>query len=67
MKTVQEYSDNARQCREMAKRMPRLEDRVALEEMAKAWDDLAKSREGKLLASADSDQLSGSCPAASAL
>lgn len=57
MKMVKEYRDNARQCREMAKKMARSEDRARLEEMAKAWDRLAKSREGKLLTGADADDL----------
>ena len=57
MKTVQEYSDNALQCREMAKRMPRPEDRSALEAMAKTWDNLAKSREGKVLAGVEPDDI----------
>jgi hypothetical protein len=57
MKTVQEYRDNAAECRQMAKRMPQPEDRIRLQEMAQAWDRLARSREGKLLAGAEPDDV----------
>jgi len=53
MKTVEEFADNARQCRELAKKMPQPKDRERLEEMAKAWERLAHVRKGKLLAGAE--------------
>jgi hypothetical protein len=57
MKTVKEYRDNARECREMAKRMQRPEDRARGREMAQAWDRLATTREGKLLAGVETDDV----------
>jgi hypothetical protein len=48
MKTVAEYRQNAEYCREIAKRMPRPEDKEALERMAKAWDAMAAARERRL-------------------
>jgi hypothetical protein len=34
---VPEYKDNAQECRELAKRMPRPKDRDALERIAQIW------------------------------
>ena len=36
-----EYRDNAQECRELAKQMPRPEDREALERIAQFWERLA--------------------------
>jgi hypothetical protein len=36
-----EYRDNAQECRELAKQMPRPEDREALERIAQIWERLA--------------------------
>jgi hypothetical protein len=36
-----EYRDNAQECRELAKRMLRPEDRDALERIAQIWERLA--------------------------
>jgi len=44
---VKEYRDNA-QCRDIAHKM----QRARLEDMAKAWDRLARSREDKVCAGA---------------
>jgi hypothetical protein len=39
------YKDNAQECRELAKRMPRPEDRDALEQIAQIWEKLENVRE----------------------
>ncbi len=49
MRSVQEYRQNAADCRALAKNMQRPEDRARLIEMPNTWDRLASSREGKLL------------------
>jgi hypothetical protein len=57
MKTVKEYRENAAECRRMARNMQRPEDRARLEDMATAWDRLARSREGKLLAGVEPEDV----------
>jgi hypothetical protein len=42
---VPEHKDNAQECRELAKRMPRPEDRDALERIARIWERLENVRE----------------------
>jgi hypothetical protein len=42
---VPEYKDNAQECRELAKRMPRPEDRDALERITQIWERLENVRE----------------------
>lgn len=58
MKTVAEYRQNAADCRALAKKMQREEDRETLEHMAQTWDKLARSREGRLLAGVEPDDVS---------
>jgi hypothetical protein len=38
MRKVEEYKQNAKQCRALAALVTRPEDKVTLEEIAKAWD-----------------------------
>jgi hypothetical protein len=45
MKVVAEYKQHAKQCRELAARMARSDDRKLLEEIAKAWEKIASVRE----------------------
>jgi hypothetical protein len=45
MHTVEQYRKNAGECRELAKRLDRPEDRQTLERLAKAWETLANMRE----------------------
>jgi hypothetical protein len=45
MRTVNEYSNSAEECRKLAKLMARPDDRKALEQMALTWEKLAKDRE----------------------
>jgi hypothetical protein len=40
-----EYRRNAQECREQAKRMQRLEDKDALERLARIWEKIADVRE----------------------
>jgi hypothetical protein len=40
-----EYKDNAQECRELAKRMPRPEDRETLERIARIWERLENVRD----------------------
>ena len=40
-----EYRRNAQECREQAKRMQRLEDKDALEQLARIWEKMADVRE----------------------
>jgi hypothetical protein len=47
MKKVQEYLERAAECRETAKTVVP-EHREELEEMARAWDQLAASRRGAI-------------------
>ena len=48
MRKVEEYKQNAKQCRALAARMTRLENRVALEEVARAWEKMTALRERDL-------------------
>ena len=46
MQTVEQYRKNARDCREVAKRVDQPDrDRQTLERLAKAWEKLAELRE----------------------
>jgi len=45
MRRGSDYRDLAKECRDIAKKMPRPEDRARLEEMARAWDTVATERE----------------------
>jgi hypothetical protein len=45
MHIVEQYRKHARNCREIAKRLDRPEDRQMLERLAKAWETLADLRE----------------------
>jgi len=57
MKTVAEYREYAAECRRLAGRLLRLEDKQALESIAQAWDNLADEREARLLKQIDGDPL----------
>ena len=48
MRTVIEYRANAEECRKLAKLMAKLEDKQTLENLAQAWEKLAKQRESDL-------------------
>jgi hypothetical protein len=48
MKTVAEYRAFARDCRKLAARLTKQEDRTALEMMAAAWERIANEREQAL-------------------
>jgi hypothetical protein len=48
MRTVAEYRQYARECREMAARMDNPQDREALELQARAWEKVAAGRETAL-------------------
>jgi hypothetical protein len=48
MKTVDEYREFARQCRELAAKITDPNDRRATELMASAWDKVANEHEAKL-------------------
>ena len=49
MRTVTEFRDYARQCRDMAARMDDAADRRSLELQAQAWDKVADARETALV------------------
>ncbi len=51
MRTVAEYRQYARECRELATRMNDPKDRMALELQAKAWEKVADEREAALKSS----------------
>jgi hypothetical protein len=44
MNKVSEYEKQAAECRQMANRMPNPDQKAQLEEMAQAWDALARDR-----------------------
>jgi hypothetical protein len=44
MRKLEEYKQNAKQCRALAALVTRPEDKVALEEIAKAWEKVAALR-----------------------
>jgi hypothetical protein len=48
MQTVAEFRKHAEECREMAKRLTRDDDKAAMELMAMAWDKAADAREREL-------------------
>jgi hypothetical protein len=48
MGTVAEYQSNAAECRKLAKLTAKVEDKQTLENMAQAWEKLAKQRESDL-------------------
>jgi hypothetical protein len=45
---LEEYKQNAKHCRALAALVTRLEDKVALEEIAEAWEKVAAFRERDL-------------------
>ena len=45
MKTAEEYSKHAQECRVLAKQVPEGDQRDQLLEMARTWDNLARDRE----------------------
>ena len=45
MRTVTEYRDRARECRELARMVHKLEDKCALDSAAHSWERLADRRE----------------------
>jgi hypothetical protein len=49
MKTVAEYRLYAEECRKLAAKMTRPDDKQALEMIARAWDRIATERESILL------------------
>jgi hypothetical protein len=49
MKTVAEYRMYAEECRKLAARTARAEDKQALEVIARAWERVANEREASLL------------------
>ena len=48
MRRVTEYKQHAEDCRTLAVQMTRPEDKVVLEQIAKAWDKVAALREHDL-------------------
>ena len=42
MRTISEFQNHARECRELAKLVRKLEDKYALDRAAQGWDNLAK-------------------------
>lgn len=42
-----QYTKNADECRELARNMPRAEDKARLEQMAQAWEELAAEQRFK--------------------
>jgi hypothetical protein len=48
MRTVAEFRKHAEECREMARKLTREDDKKALELMAKAWEKAANAREREL-------------------
>ena len=45
MRRLVEYKQHAKECRTLAAQMTRPEDKMALEELAKAWEKVAALRE----------------------
>jgi hypothetical protein len=56
MKTVAEYRMYAEECRKLAAKTERPEDKQALETIARAWDRIANEREASLLKQIDGEQ-----------
>ena len=48
LRKVSEYEQHAKECRTMAAAMRKPEHKQALEEMAKAWETLARERRAQL-------------------
>ena len=48
MRRVAEYKQHAKECRTLAAQTTQPEDKMALEEMAKAWDKIAALRDRDL-------------------
>ena len=48
MRRVEEYKQHAKDCRTLAAQITQQEDKIALEEIAKAWDKVAALRERDL-------------------
>jgi hypothetical protein len=48
MRRVEEYKQHAKDCRKLASQITLPEDKMALEEIAKAWDKVAALRERDL-------------------
>ena len=48
MRAVTEYGQRARECRELARMVHKLEDKYALDCAAQSWDRLAERREGDI-------------------
>ena len=48
MRTVAEFRKHAEECREMAAKLTREDDKKAMELMAKAWEKAANDRERDL-------------------
>jgi hypothetical protein len=48
MRKLEEYKKHAKDCRALAAQVTRPEDKVALEEIAKAWEKVAGLREHDL-------------------
>ena len=53
MKTVAEYRLYAEECRRLASKTTRPQDKQALETIARAWDQVADEREAQLLRQID--------------
>jgi hypothetical protein len=54
MRTVTEFQNHARVCRELAKLVRKLEDKYALDRAAQSWDNLANLHERELAAAENS-------------
>jgi hypothetical protein len=48
MRRMAEYKQHAKECRTLAAQTTQREDKMALEEMAKAWDKIAALRDRDL-------------------
>ena len=48
MRKLEEYKKHAKDCRALAAEVTRPEDKLTLEEIAKAWEKVAALREGDL-------------------
>jgi hypothetical protein len=54
MRTVTEFKNHARECRELAKLVSALDDKYALDRAAQSWDNLAKLCQRELAAAENS-------------
>jgi hypothetical protein len=48
MRAIDEYKRHANECRKLAAGMTRIEDKMILEDLARAWENVAKLRERDL-------------------